>query len=178
MIFAARLGTHLRELHAKYKKSHASGAKQLSAEESPPFNIDSLLLTVLNRPDPIESPATARNNGTKYHDNLEILPHQAVDTSSVSICVYNAPMVANVVFLILGAVIGIALGYFFAASRKTVATETDNSELISLRQDSVSARTQVEELTRRLEDAERRAAGLIQFQTQAAAAQALSLIHI
>ncbi|WP_291452434.1 DNA recombination protein RmuC [Actinomyces sp. ICM47] len=81
-------------------------------------------------------------------------------------------MVANVVFLILGAVIGIALGYFFAASRKTVATETDNSELITLRQDVASSRTQVEELTRRLEDAEHRAAGLIQFQTQAAAAQA------
>ena len=81
-------------------------------------------------------------------------------------------MVANVVFLILGAVIGIALGYFFAASRKTVTTETDNSELITLRQDATSSRTQVDELTRRLEDAEHRAAGLIQFQTQAAAAQA------
>ena len=81
-------------------------------------------------------------------------------------------MVANVVFLILGAVIGIALGYFFAASRKTVTTETDNSELITLRQDAASSRTQAEELTRRLEDAEHRAAGLIQFQTQAAAAQA------
>ena len=81
-------------------------------------------------------------------------------------------MVANVVFLILGAVIGIALGYFFAASRKTVATETDNSELITLRQDVASSRAQVEELSRRLEDAEHRAAGLIQFQTQAAAAQA------
>ena len=66
-------------------------------------------------------------------------------------------MVANVVFLILGAVIGIALGYFFAASRKTVTTETDNSELITLRQDATSSRTQVDELTRRLEDAEHRA---------------------
>ena len=101
----------------------------------------------------------------------KFLPHQAADTSSVSICVYNAPMVANVVFLILGAVIGIALGYFFAASRKTVTTDTDNSELITLRQNAASSRTQVEELTRRLEDAEHRAAGLIQFQTQAAAAQ-------
>ena len=102
----------------------------------------------------------------------KFLPHQTADTSSVSICVYNAPMVANVVFLILGAVIGIALGYFFAASRKTVATETDNRELITLRQDVASSRTQVDELTRRLENAEQRAAGLIQFQTQAAAAQA------
>ena len=81
-------------------------------------------------------------------------------------------MVANVVFLILGAVIGIALGYFFATSRKTVTPETNNSELITLRQDAASSRTQVDELTRRLEDAEHRAAGLIQFQTQAAAAQA------
>ena len=45
-------------------------------------------------------------------------------------------MVANVVFLILGAVIGIALGYFFATSRKTVTSETNNSELITLRQDA------------------------------------------
>lgn len=81
-------------------------------------------------------------------------------------------MVANVVFLILGAVIGIVLGYFIAASRKTIATETDNSELITLRQDFAASKTRVDELTRRLEDAEQRAAGLIQFQTQAAAAQA------
>lgn len=117
-----------------------------------------------------------RNTPGSRHSSPEakpkFLPHQAIDTSSVSICVYNAPMVANVVFLILGAVIGIALGYLFAASRKTVTTETDNSELITLRQDAASSRTQVEELTRRLEDAEHRAAGLIQFQTQAAAAQA------
>ena len=81
-------------------------------------------------------------------------------------------MVANVVFLILGAVIGIVLGYFIAASRKTIATETDNSELITLRQDFAASKTRVDELTHRLEDAEQRAAGLIQFQTQAAAAQA------
>jgi len=56
-------------------------------------------------------------------------------------------MVANVGFLILGAVIGIVLGYFIAASRKTIATETDNSELITLRQDFAASKTRVDELT-------------------------------
>lgn len=81
-------------------------------------------------------------------------------------------MVVNVVFLLLGAALGITLGYFIAASRKSITTETENTQLIALQQDAASSRAQVEELRHRLEDAERRAADLVQFQTQAAAATA------